>query len=344
LSRPQRRGSIISAFVSNVAKLVGGTSAGHAITLVSLPILTRLYDPGQYGLATLFYSIAAISTVVATCRYEQAITIPRTDRAALQVTVAALICLGITVAIAAACFPLLRRLLDPERRYGGRLELLFLLVMLLLSLFNIARNWAVRRQAFGQIARMRVSQSLAGAGTQIAFGIANFGVIGLVTGQLVGQAFGLARLIREIPKPSARLLAWISFIPFAILAVMSEYIVRLLFGPEWQPAAYIVYWTALWGSWQLVVSPISSPLIGLEAQRTNVAMQAMLFSLRCVALLAGYWIGSEYLAVLLARRVGRVCSFSPDPGCSRRVVLNANSQATPVAYANRFVDLLVGSL
>lgn len=94
-------------------------------------------------------------------------------------------------------------------------------------------------------------------------------------------------------------LAYIGFPAFTLLAVLASPLVRILFGEEWVPASMIVSWTALWAGWQLVASPLSVTLIGLEAQKTNTLLQAALFTLRCLAILIGYWQESEKIAIML---------------------------------------------
>lgn len=379
-----------SRFLRNVAKLVGGTIVGQAITLAALPILTRIYAPEEYGYAGLFAAIVLCITAVSTLRYDYAIPIPSRLRAARQVTAAALIAAAAVTAIAAAGAVFAVTIFSfsiglPEWQFVG----LLVLAVTAISLFNIGRGWATRKQEFGRLAAARIQQGVAGVGVQIGLGLAGLGVAGLILGQIASQSAGAARLLRLMPRPlldgagwaarrfrnfplydtwsgllnvgsiqapvilfaaffspalvgyyalATRLvaapvsligqatakvflphvieanragharasvlkltstLAWISFPAFTVLALASEPVVRILFGASWSPAAAIVSWTALWAAWQLVASPLSVTLIGLEAQRTNTMLQAGLFTLRCLAILVGYRQGSEEIAVAL---------------------------------------------
>jgi O-antigen/teichoic acid export membrane protein len=62
----------------NVASLVGATAIAQAVQLGVTPFLTRIYGPDEFAVFQVFFSIAAIVSVLATLRYEVAIT--ATDR------------------------------------------------------------------------------------------------------------------------------------------------------------------------------------------------------------------------------------------------------------------------
>lgn len=385
-----RTGARLSPFLRNVAKLVGGTVIGQAITLAALPVLTRIYSPEEYGFAGLFAAIVVCVTAISTLRYDFAIPIPSRLRAARQITAVALIAAlavtliaGIGAVVVVAIRPV------PVGLPGWRFVGLLLLAVAAISLFNIGRGWATRRQEFGRLAAARIQQGVVGTSVQIALGLAGFGTVGLILGQIASQSAGAMRLWSLVPRPllegaawaarrfrnfpiydswsgllnvagtqapvmlfaaffspvlvgyyalatrlvaapisligqaTARVflphvveanragsaqaavlrltsvLAWISFPAFTLLAALSAPVVRVLFGEAWAPASMIVSWTAFWAAWQLVASPLSVTLIGLEAQRTNTMLQAGLFTLRCLAILIGYWQGSEDMAIAL---------------------------------------------
>ncbi len=379
-----------SKFLRNVVKLVGGTIIGQGVTLAALPILTRIYSPEEYGFAGLFAAIVLCVTAVSTLRYEYAIPIPSRPRGARQVTAAALIAAAAVTTITGVGAVLTVLVLPhfvglSEWQFVG----LLVLAVTAISLFNVGRAWATRKQEFGRLAAARIQQGVAGVGVQIGLGFAGFGVAGLILGQIASQSAGAARLLRLMPTPlldgvawaarryrnfplydtwsgllnvgsaqapvilfaalfspvlvgyyafatrivaapislvgqaAARVflphiieenrsgsgaaavlkltsaLAYIGFPAFTLLAVLASPLVRILFGEEWVPASMIVSWTALWAGWQLVASPLSVTLIGLEAQKTNTLLQAALFTLRCLAILIGYWQESEKIAIML---------------------------------------------
>lgn len=88
-------------------------------------------------------------------------------------------------------------------------------------------------------------------------------------------------------------LAMVGLPPFAIMTVVAQDFVPLLFGSQWAPATIVVAWTALWVGWQFITSPLSVILIAIEAQRLNSLLQFGLVAMRVSALLGGAAIASE---------------------------------------------------
>lgn len=65
------------AFGKDVGKLVSGTVVAQVVGIILIPIITRVFSPEIYGLATIFISIVSILTVVSRLRYELAILLPK---------------------------------------------------------------------------------------------------------------------------------------------------------------------------------------------------------------------------------------------------------------------------
>lgn len=59
--------------IKQVKVLAGGSAAAQLINILSLPMLSRLYTPGDFGLLAVFTSLIAISAVFGTFKYENAI-------------------------------------------------------------------------------------------------------------------------------------------------------------------------------------------------------------------------------------------------------------------------------
>ena len=57
-------------------------------------------------------------------------------------------------------------------------------------------NWAVRTKSFGDIAAMRLTQSVSLVAVQIALGLAGAGAPGLLVGDVAGRVSGSGRLAR----------------------------------------------------------------------------------------------------------------------------------------------------
>lgn len=69
-------------FVRNVFLLSSGASLNIILNIALTPVVTRLYNRADYGLASLFASVVSIAVLVVTCMYPSAIVIPRERTAA----------------------------------------------------------------------------------------------------------------------------------------------------------------------------------------------------------------------------------------------------------------------
>lgn len=70
-------------FFANMARLVTGSTIATVISILSLPVLTRLFDTSVFGLYAMFTSLASIIGVLVCLRYEPTVVLPDVDRDAV---------------------------------------------------------------------------------------------------------------------------------------------------------------------------------------------------------------------------------------------------------------------
>lgn len=68
-----------TSFAVDVLRLASGTIFAQAITVLAMPIVTRLYSPDAFGLTSLFTSIVSVIAAVTCFRYELSIMLPKKD-------------------------------------------------------------------------------------------------------------------------------------------------------------------------------------------------------------------------------------------------------------------------
>lgn len=71
----RRRGK----FFQSVSILAGGTLLSQVILFLATPILTRIYEPADFGILAVFTGVAAIGAIICSGRYEYAIGLPTKD-------------------------------------------------------------------------------------------------------------------------------------------------------------------------------------------------------------------------------------------------------------------------
>lgn len=68
-----------SEYAKNTFKLASGTAIAQGIPILASIFLARLYSPSEIGTFTFLLSIINLLTILSTCRYEQAIVLPKEE-------------------------------------------------------------------------------------------------------------------------------------------------------------------------------------------------------------------------------------------------------------------------
>lgn len=198
--RTSIRRIFLSSFLRSVALLASATAIGQFILLIFTPLLTRLYDPKEFGLLAVFNAIFAIIVVASSFRYELAIPLPKDDTdgrvlVAVSLSINAAIAL-IALVIFVAYGPIISTWLStPE--IGPYLPLVAL-VLLGGGSFKVLTYWSVRKANFRSFARAKLTQAIANVIIQVAAGFAGLGALGLIFGQFVGYSAGTTGLFRTV--------------------------------------------------------------------------------------------------------------------------------------------------
>ena len=69
----------MSNFITNVLKLVSGSVTSQILSILLVPIITRIYSPDDFGISQLFISISGILVIFSTFSYQFAIMLPKTE-------------------------------------------------------------------------------------------------------------------------------------------------------------------------------------------------------------------------------------------------------------------------
>ena len=90
-----------SSYLLHIVTLMTGTLMAQAVMLLFIPILTRLYNPSEFGIYSLFFAIASMVGMVSSLSYEQAIMLPKSDRdAQVLVFLSTIITIVVTITLA----------------------------------------------------------------------------------------------------------------------------------------------------------------------------------------------------------------------------------------------------
>jgi O-antigen/teichoic acid export membrane protein len=186
-----------ASFVRNVGILAGGTALAQVLTVLALPVITRLYTPEDFSVLAVYAALLGMIGVVACLRFEIAIPLPSDDFEAANLMV-----LGLSFTTVISGLVLLLAALVPEQIANGlgqpalqRYLLLLPIGVWLSGAFGCVQFWATRRKQFSDIAQTRMTQSLGSVLVQMLVGwLTKTGPLGLLLGQVTGRGAGFLKL------------------------------------------------------------------------------------------------------------------------------------------------------
>ena len=206
-----------------VAVLGSGTAVAQLISIVTAPVITRLYTPSDMGILAVYSSVLAIVGIGATLSYEFAYALPRDNEDAINLFGLSLMLLCITTTVLALILLFGRNLLMNVFDLGALEQYIwFLLIGFFgMGLYTTLNYWAVRQRDYGRITYTKINQGIGGSVCKILLGILSFGPIGLIIGQIVSQVAGITTLARAMWKKERERFKAISL--SRMLSVAKEY-------------------------------------------------------------------------------------------------------------------------
>lgn len=183
-----------SSTLRSVATLLTGTVASQVIGVVTMPILSRIYGPGAFGILAIFLSVSAVVSMIAALRYEYAIVLPSEEVEAHRLrqlsTALVIVVSTLTLLITFIVF-----LMTPatERNWW---VLLIGASVLLAGETTILYFWMTRQRRYRMQSVSRIAQAVASAAAQAVLGlfVAPSGE-SLIVGYLIGQLCGVGVLL-----------------------------------------------------------------------------------------------------------------------------------------------------
>jgi len=200
-----------SQFIRNVAKVSSGRLSAMIIGIVATPIVSRLFDPEDYGVAAVVIAAIGITAILLPLSLERAVLYPKENSKAGQVLVLALF---VSTFMAFFVYAILGICLfiwpDAAERSGmGVFFWIFPIGGLLVALRGIATIACIRNEQFTTIAAADVTDAAVNSSTRILWGVfLTSSTVGLLFGYLLGVivaasicSIHLFRLLLRIQTP-----------------------------------------------------------------------------------------------------------------------------------------------
>lgn len=195
-----------SAFVRGLTILTSASILQTLVTFVTAPIVSRLFDPADFGIAGLIQALGAVPTLAASGQYYGAIA-----RAGGRIEAANLAMLSLCLAplVSALLLPLTIYLkLHPETLPDSIAVVAGYLwtipaSMIIGSWLFVTRVWEVRHRHYGFAIRNRLIETCGIAAVQIGLGLLAAGPMALIAGRWLGTAAASAHGLRTFAKDIA---------------------------------------------------------------------------------------------------------------------------------------------
>lgn len=200
-------------FVKDFLTLLSGNAAAQAISLLAIPILTRLYTPAEFGIVALFISIVNVIAVVANGRLDMAIVLPKRDGHAFHLLA---INFFIALIVALLCLVVIavfhEDLSDVFSSLSYRKIIWFLpLCIFLAGTQKSLSYWFTRMRNFRSLASNRVVQNAGQTGFRLCRYIYIDGHWGLFTGFLIGLFLSWGTFVFQLFKREFWKIRYLSF-------------------------------------------------------------------------------------------------------------------------------------
>lgn len=185
-----------------ISLVAGGTVIAQTIGILSIPIISRIYSPTDFGIMAAYASVIAILGELSGFRYYLAIPLPKDERYAkalvvlsmgLQVAFVSLLAL---VLFTAGHFLLTKLSMTELIPYHGLIPL----GLLATGSYIVLTQWAIREKLFSTIGHTKITQSLSGAASKIILGLWGMRPLGLLIGTIIAQGGGTTTLLRSLLK------------------------------------------------------------------------------------------------------------------------------------------------
>lgn len=254
-----------------MSTLAMGSAAGRFVGVLSIPVVTRLYSPEDFGVLSVFVAFTGILAPLVSLRFSQALPLPRTKTLALNLLALSLLMVFLWSGVVALLLwgggPGFFRLLSMELL--AQWWWLVVIAIIGRALYETFSLWATRMRAYTIMAKTSVWQSIWGAAAKVGLGLLGFQSTGLIIGQIVSQTSGIGTMVRNflpdwkrvwsgVTFGRMRKVAW-KYRDFPIYRVPSQFL--MLFGMQAPMLFFAAFYDASTaGQFGLAMTSLSLPL------------------------------------------------------------------------------------
>ncbi|WP_094462299.1 oligosaccharide flippase family protein [Pannonibacter phragmitetus] len=184
--------------ITSILKLVGGTAGGQLIIIISIPILTRLYQPDEFGAFQLIDAVAQILMISGALAFDRSFVVTQKNNIH-NVSLIFISCfLHLVLGAIVAFFTVIFLSEVFIEGMGGWIVSFIMIYIIYLSrgLYRVLSMYAMSLGLYGTIAKSELSRAFMLSSARVLLGFFGGGVLGLIVSAVIGSFFGIFSLIR----------------------------------------------------------------------------------------------------------------------------------------------------
>lgn len=190
-----------SQMLRNVTKISSGTMLGQAISIVTLPIFTRLYGATVIGYWTLFTSVAVIVNAFSDLGLSNAIMMDdEGEQSEKLFSVITTISFIISLIVGVGYFVIKSVTPDPSGLHPLFYSIVLFVLIFTQQQVNVCYNWLNKKKQYSILMKNPIINNVSVAVIAIPLGLMGFTKYGYYIGLVLGQVFTLFHMRRYLPR------------------------------------------------------------------------------------------------------------------------------------------------
>lgn len=189
----------LSSMFRGVVTILIGSSIARIIGFATIPILTRIYTPEDYGLLALYLSFITVLSQSFSLRYVQAIPLPRSELVAFNLFILCVKTIFISIILFSIIFWLLGERILNFFSMDALIPYSWLIILGsgLMAFYELLNLWATRNRQYKKISISQFNESVVGSISKIGLGIFTIKPEGLILGLIASQIAGILTLLKD---------------------------------------------------------------------------------------------------------------------------------------------------
>lgn len=176
-----------SSLLRGILSLTFGSGAARAILILSMPLLTRIYGPEDFGTLSVFNAIVLLVFPIMSLRYVIAVPIPRKDATAANLMVLNVALIGVFLVVFAVLFWSTAGWIDALLSVELMSSWWWLVVLATVgaALAELLFMWGTRKKSYKDLAAVQIIQAFSRVLVKIGLGLMMVQPGGLLAGQII---------------------------------------------------------------------------------------------------------------------------------------------------------------